>query len=119
MAHLFQRAKGVAARNSRAVSAIVLTVVFLLLAVIPSRSNLAAGKTNQISSGLLSSVSSVALNVSTTTPNYTVTSSTGASIVPGDTDAGNHFDDGTTGITLPFPVILYDQVFTSANVSSN
>src|SRR2546423_370112 len=58
-------------------------------------------------------------NVSTTTPNYTVTSSTGASIVPGDTDIGNHCDDCTTGITLPFPVILYDQVFTSVIVSSN
>src|SRR2546423_4206746 len=58
-------------------------------------------------------------NVSVPTPNYTVTSSTGASIVPGTTDVGNHCDDCITGITLPFPVILYDQVFTSAGVSSN
>src|SRR5437762_1821667 len=57
--------------------------------------------------------------VSIPTPNYTVTSSTGASIVPGDTDIGLHADDGTKSIPLPFPVILYDQVFTSANVSSN
>src|SRR6266480_600238 len=57
--------------------------------------------------------------VSIPTPNYTVTSSTGASIVPGDTDIGNHTDDDTTAIILPFPVILYDQVFTTANVSSN
>ena len=57
--------------------------------------------------------------VSIPTPNYTVTSSTGASIVPGDTDIGLHADDGTKSIPLPFPVILCDQVFTSANVSSN
>ena len=60
-----------------------------------------------------------ARKVSQPVPNYTVTTSTGASIVSGTTDIGNHCDDCTTGITLPFPVILYDQVFTSANVGSN
>jgi hypothetical protein len=43
----------------------------------------------------------------------------GGSIVPGTTDTGNHIDDGTTPITLPFPYTLYDQTYTSANVDSN
>jgi hypothetical protein len=43
----------------------------------------------------------------------------GGSIVPGTTDTGNHIDDGTTPITLPFSFTLYDQTFTAANVDSN
>ena len=43
----------------------------------------------------------------------------GGSIVPGTTDTGNHIDDGTTPITLPFSYTIYDQTFTSANVDSN
>ncbi len=43
----------------------------------------------------------------------------GGSIVPGTTDTGNHIDDGTTPITLPFSYTLYDQTFTAANVDSN
>jgi hypothetical protein len=54
-----------------------------------------------------------------TSPDYTVTTSSGASIVPGDTDIGNHCDDCGTGIALPFPVTFYDQVFTAATVWSN
>ncbi len=50
---------------------------------------------------------------------YTFTSSTGVPFVPGVTDTGNHTDDGNTPITLPFPVTLYDQTFTSAEVNSN
>src|SRR4029077_17629814 len=50
--------------------------------------------------------------------NYIFTVAGGA-IVPGTTDNGNHPDDGTTPITLPFPVVLYDQSFTTANLSSN
>jgi hypothetical protein len=50
--------------------------------------------------------------------NYTITTSTGT-ITPGTTDVGNHCDDCSTSITLPFPVRLYDQTFTSAYVSSN
>ena len=34
-------------------------------------------------------------------------------------DTGNHADDGTTPITLPFSYTLYDQTFTAANVDSN
>ena len=36
----------------------------------------------------------------------------GGSIVPGTTDTGNHIDDGTTPVTLPFSYTLYDQTFT-------
>ena len=43
----------------------------------------------------------------------------GGSIVPGTTDIGNHGDDTVTTIALPFPVCLYDQSFTSINLSSN
>ena len=52
------------------------------------------------------------------TPPYTFTVGTGT-IVPGTTDTGNHVDDGTTAITLPFPYTLYGQSFTAANISSN
>src|SRR5436190_19726765 len=51
--------------------------------------------------------------VSIPTPNYTVTSSTGASIVPGDTYIGNHTDDDTTAFLLSFSVILSDRVITT------
>jgi hypothetical protein len=43
-----------------------------------------------------------------------------ATIIAGVTDVGNHCDDCVTNVTLPFPVMLYDQSFsTSINVSSN
>ena len=42
-----------------------------------------------------------------------------ASIVPGDTDIGNHCDDCTTTVALPFPYTLYDQTFNSLTLSSN
>jgi plastocyanin len=51
--------------------------------------------------------------------NYTMTQSTGASIVPAATDIGNHGDDVVTAITVPFAVQLYGQSFTGMNVSSN
>ena len=35
------------------------------------------------------------------------------------TDIGNHGDDVVTTIALPFPFTLYDQTFTSVNLSSN
>ena len=43
----------------------------------------------------------------------------GGSIVPGTTDIGNHGDDTVTTVALPFPFTLYDQSFTSINLSSN
>ena len=39
--------------------------------------------------------------------------------MPGTTDIGNHGDDTVTTIALPFPYTLYDQTFTSINLSSN
>ena len=53
------------------------------------------------------------------TPDYILSTSSGASIVPGTTDIGNHCDDCATAVMLPFPVRFYDQVFTNANVASN
>lgn len=50
--------------------------------------------------------------------NYTYAEFT-ATIVPGTVDTGNHCDDCTTVITLPFPVRLYDQTFNTAYVDSN
>jgi hypothetical protein len=50
--------------------------------------------------------------------NYLITTSTG-SIDPGTNDIGNHCDDCTTGISLPFTYRFYGQVFNAANVSSN
>ena len=50
---------------------------------------------------------------------YAVSTATGSSIVPGTTDTGNSCDDCTTAIALPFGYQLYDQTFTTANVSSN
>src|SRR5205085_9159892 len=49
---------------------------------------------------------------------YTSTTAT-APIVPGTVDTGNHGDDVTTAITLPFPFRFYGTAFTTGNVSSN
>src|SRR6476620_11610998 len=43
----------------------------------------------------------------------------GGSIVPGVTDTGNHGDDVFTNVPIPFSYTLYDQAFTSVNVTSN
>jgi hypothetical protein len=50
--------------------------------------------------------------------NYVASTGT-ATLVPGTTDIGNHCDDCTTTITLPFAYSLYGGSFTNANVSSN
>jgi hypothetical protein len=49
---------------------------------------------------------------------YTTSTSTGT-ITPGDTDSGNHCDDCTTTIALPFPASVYGQTFLTADVASN
>jgi len=49
---------------------------------------------------------------------YTISQITQA-IVPGTTDTGNHGDDTVVTIPLPFSYTLYDQTFTSINLSSN
>jgi hypothetical protein len=49
---------------------------------------------------------------------YSITPGTG-SIVPGTTDSGNHGDDVTTPLTLPFSWTLYGTQYTQVSVSSN
>jgi len=51
--------------------------------------------------------------------NYAINQTTGAQIVPGETDIGNHCDDCTTLVTLPFAYTLYDRTFTTATITSN
>lgn len=53
-----------------------------------------------------------------TPPNYTVTTSTDT-LLGGTTDIGNHCDDCTTTIALPFPVTFYGVQYTQAVISSN
>src|SRR5207253_9385621 len=50
---------------------------------------------------------------------YLISQSTGAAIVPGATDTGNHCDDCVTTIGLPFPVQLYGSSYTQVTASSN
>ena len=50
---------------------------------------------------------------------YTIAQIAAVTIVPGTTDIGNHGDDTVTTIALPFSYTLYDQTFTSVNLSSN
>jgi hypothetical protein len=50
---------------------------------------------------------------------FQITSSTGAAIVPGTTDSGNHNDDGQTSLTLPFGVSMYGTTYNTAQVCSN
>ncbi len=52
-------------------------------------------------------------------PAYFVTPSAGAAIVPGTGDVGNHGDDITTAIPLPFSYTFYGQSYTNARLSSN
>ena len=61
------------------------------------------------------------INGTTGTPactNYNFTLGTDT-FVPGVTNIGQSCDDCLTPVTLPFPVNLYDQTFTIANVGSN
>ncbi len=53
------------------------------------------------------------------TSNYQVARSEGAAIVPGNGDIGNHCDNCTTVIPLPFPFFLYDGSYPSVALSSN
>src|ERR1700682_2119467 len=109
-------------RRMFAPAGIIIAAVFTLTAAPPpSASKPTAGKkdTTQSSGRVASRGTFSPLKPSSASGKYFVTSSTGASIVPGTSDAGNHCDDCTTTITLPFSYTLYDQTFTSAIVSSN
>jgi|GEM_PF-372783 len=50
---------------------------------------------------------------------YLITQATGASIVAGGTDTGNHADDAVTTINLPFGYTFYGQTFSNVTLSSN
>src|SRR5260370_31423797 len=50
---------------------------------------------------------------------YTMTSSSGGVIMPGVADIGNHGDDDTTAILLPFAYSFYGQRFTSVTFGAN
>jgi hypothetical protein len=50
---------------------------------------------------------------------YVITTSSGASIVPGVDDSGNHYDDGTTTIALPFSFTFYGTSYNQAALCSN
>jgi hypothetical protein len=54
-----------------------------------------------------------------TLADYVVSQSTGVTLVAGTTDIGNHCDDCTTNVILPFTYLFYGQPFTSANLNSN
>src|SRR5262249_43340661 len=55
-----------------------------------------------------------------TNQTYTVTQSTGASIVPGTNNIGNHvFPPTLTTISLPFPYSFYGQTFSNATLLGN
>src|SRR5436190_4944423 len=59
--------------------------------------------------------------VATCTPgsDYSITTSTGAVIVPGTTDTGNHCDDCPSTIALPFQYSFYDVSYNSVTATSN
>jgi Dockerin type I domain/Kelch motif len=59
------------------------------------------------------------LNCQGCQPNHYTISQIGGPIVPGTTDTGNHGDDTVVTVALPFSYTLYDQTFTSINLSSN
>ena len=50
---------------------------------------------------------------------YLISQTSGASIVAGVTDTGNHADDGVTTINLPFGYTFYGQTFSNVTLSSN
>jgi hypothetical protein len=50
---------------------------------------------------------------------YSVSTTAGATLVPGTADTGNHADDGVTTISLPFTWSFYGHNFTTAALSSN
>src|SRR5262249_24383177 len=49
---------------------------------------------------------------------YEITDGTDT-IVPGTDDTGNHTDDGSTFVSLPFPFTLYDQTYNGVYLDSN
>ncbi len=50
---------------------------------------------------------------------FNITTSSGATIVPGTVDSGNHGDDDTTPLTLPFPITIYGATYNAAQLCAN
>src|ERR1044072_6925588 len=50
---------------------------------------------------------------------YVYTTTTGSAIFPGTIDIGNHGDDVTTTVALPFSFSLYGATFSAVTISSN
>src|SRR5579864_1271222 len=117
---LLQRVRQAGAINSRGALFIVLAMVFAVGAALPSAMSKSAEKDTK-ASPVFTTTRNAPPSPKFVTPqdDYYLTVTSGASIVPGTDDTGNHFDDGVTTIALPFAVQFYDETFTSANVSSN
>ncbi len=117
---LLQRVSQAGAINSRGALFIFLAILFGFGAVLP----LATSKTVRNAKAQPAQAAVKANGAITpaynSLPDYVITTSTGAAIVPGTDDTGNHVDDfPLTAISLPFPVAFYDQTFTSASISAN
>ena len=52
-------------------------------------------------------------------PVYTAAASSGASLVHGVDDIGNHSDDDSTPVALPFTIRVYGRSYSAVNVSAN
>jgi PKD domain len=50
---------------------------------------------------------------------YAFNQTNGATLIPGDTDIGNHGDNDVTSLPLPFPITFYGSSFTNVNVAAN
>jgi hypothetical protein len=78
------------------------------------------GTTIQLTLTVTSSAGSGPLNFALTTggDNYVIAVGAG-DLTAGGADIGNHGDDVTTAVPLPFPVTYYNSVFNAVNASSN
>lgn len=89
----------------------------------PTRTYTPANTYTPTATGTLPTATNTFTHTLTPTPcgggNYIVSQTTGASMVPGTQNTGSNCDDCMTTIALPFTYNLYDQAFTSAQVSSN
>jgi hypothetical protein len=74
---------------------------------------------SRISAAALALTAGLASHAHAQCTGFSVTQSTGAAIVPGTTDIGNHSDDNGTPLPLPFPVTLYGTTYNAANANPN
>jgi|SRR5947209_4905263 len=105
---ILQRVRQAGASNSRAALFIIFTIIFVIGSALPS---LVSKESPPVKVPTEASVPASPQVSTPSSPDYVVTTFTGASIVPGTTDTGNHVDDASTGIALPFDVQFYDQTF--------